>query len=190
MNNSTYHALRRLGWGFVLIMIDIHIMFLDILPDFIGYIMVATALHQLGAIHPVFRKAKWIAIIMIFLSLPSLIMGSNLSISEFSSFSIEKFLYSGGIMAIHMLMVYWIFNGLYSITKEIGGNAPLLDSISIRRNLYLALYVTQLFVYPFLLNVEESWFLLFIAFAVLSFIMEFLFLRLPFRVSRLISRSR
>lgn len=188
MSTSLYSALRRLGWGLVVQIIDFNLFFFDLLPDFIGYIMMASALHQLSSEHSIFKRAKWTAIAMIFLSLPSVAMKTNITNSDFSSIPLSLHLYSQAMMALHVLLAFWVFNGLYALAQQ-AGHSILLDSIHIRRNLYLLIFITQLIFYPFLLNVDDSWMMLLIVFGILALIMEFLFLRLPFRLSKIISRS-
>lgn len=187
MNTSEYHALRRLGWGFVIAIVDFRIVFFDLLPDFIGYIMIASALHQMSSLQPVFNKAKWVAITMIFLSVPEMFMQSNVTLSDFSSIPLKPQLYSQALLALHALLAFWIFKGLGVMAQQ-AGQTVLLESVNTRRNLFLTVYVSQLVFYPFLLNVDDSWVMLLIVFGVLSFIMELLFIRLPFRFSKITSQ--
>ncbi|MGM0884573.1 MAG: hypothetical protein ACQEXQ_26485 [Bacillota bacterium] len=188
MSTSLNPVLRRLGWGLVFQIIDIHIVFFDLLPDFIGYIMMASALHKLSTEHYLFRRAMWVATAMIFLSLPGVVMKSNIAISDFASIPLSQHLYSQAMLALHVLLAFWIFNGLYAIAQQ-AGDSHLLDSIINRRNLYLVIFITQLIVYPFFLNVDDSWLTLFIVFGILGLIMELMFIRLPFRLAKVISRA-
>jgi len=174
--------LRRLGWGLVIAMIDIRVWFFDLLPDIIGYIMIVSALQHLSSSQPVFKKAKYIAIVLIILSIPVFFTQTNVTITEFSSIPLTVHLYSQLLLILHILMVYWIFNGLIGMLKQ-EGPILLLDAAVSRRNTYLVLNLAMVIFYPFLLNVEESWSMLIIVFGILSFIMELLFIRLPFRLS-------
>jgi hypothetical protein len=61
-------------WGLLFIVVDIRIGPIDfILPDFVGYILIFKGLTSLASEHRDFRKAKALAGVMIFVSLPSLI---------------------------------------------------------------------------------------------------------------------
>jgi hypothetical protein len=157
-------------------------MYFDLLPDFIGYIMIATALHHLGSTQPLFNRAKWVAIAMIFLTLPHVLMQSNVTLSGFQSLSIKLHLYSEGLLALHVLMAYWIFGAL-ALMAQHTGQKVLLATMQIRRDVYLVINVSQLVLYPFLLNVEASWIMMLFGFGILSLSMELLFIRLPFRFS-------
>ncbi|XEC94456.1 hypothetical protein AB6A23_24590 [Paenibacillus tarimensis] len=184
MNASMYRAFRRLGWGFVIILLDIRIVFFDLLPDFIGFIMIASAFQHLSAYQTVFNKAKWVSIAMIFLSIPEMFMPYNVSFPEFVVAPLKLQLYSQAMLALHVLSAYWTFIGLGAMAKQAGQTA-LLNTVTTRRDFFLVIYVSELIFYPFLLNVEASRIMLLIAIMALSFIVELLFIRLPFRFSKI-----
>jgi hypothetical protein len=187
LNTTLYSSFRRLGWGFVFTIVDFRIVFFDLMPDFIGYIMIVSALHKMSSIQSVFNKAKWVAIAMIFLAIPQVLMKSNVALSDFSSIPLMLHLYPQALLALHVLLVFWIFNGLGAMAQQ-AHQTVLLDSVYIRKILYLVIYISQLIFYPFLLNLDDSWNILLIVLVVLSLIMELLFIRLPFRFSKIISR--
>jgi len=67
-------AFIRIFWGLLFVALDIRISSIDlILPDFIGYILIVKGLNSLAPEHRGFRRARVFAVIMIFLSIPSLI---------------------------------------------------------------------------------------------------------------------
>lgn len=66
-------AFIKIFWGLLFVVLDIRISSIDILPDFIGYILIVKGLTLLAPEHRGFRKARVLAIIMIFVSIPSLI---------------------------------------------------------------------------------------------------------------------
>lgn len=64
----------RIFWGLLFVVLDIRINSIDlILPDFIGYILIANGLSLLAPQDRWFRRARLFAIIMAFVSIPSLI---------------------------------------------------------------------------------------------------------------------
>ncbi len=68
------NASRRILWGLVFVLFDIRFNSIDlILPDFIGYILIAQGLREFVTAQRAFRKARYLAILMIFLSLPNLV---------------------------------------------------------------------------------------------------------------------
>jgi hypothetical protein len=64
----------KIFWGLLFVVLDIRIDSIDfILPDFIGYILIVKGLSLLAPEHRGFRKARVFALIMIFVSIPSII---------------------------------------------------------------------------------------------------------------------
>ena len=85
MNPSMRSALRRLGWGLVFPLVDLHLGSFDVLPDLIGYIMIRIALGQLGTVDISFKKASWLAAVLIFLSLPQLMVKTSIDINQLTT---------------------------------------------------------------------------------------------------------
>jgi hypothetical protein len=64
----------RIFWGLLFVVLDIRMNSIDwILPDFVGYILIASGLSALVQYHQWFRTARLVAIILIFVSLTSLV---------------------------------------------------------------------------------------------------------------------
>ena len=64
----------KIFWGLLFVALDIRINSIDLLlPDFVGYILIVKGLTLLSTEHHYFQKARLAAVVMIFLSLPSLI---------------------------------------------------------------------------------------------------------------------
>lgn len=184
MNPSMRSALRRLGWGLVFPLVDLHLGSFDVLPDLIGYIMILIALGQLGTVDISFKKASWLAAVLIFLSLPQLMVKTSIDINQLTTAPLGMHAYIQGTAILHALLAYLIFQGLYAVARPI---APpeLLDTIVIRRKLYMVVFVAQLIFYPFLLNMEESWAIMLLFIGIFLFIAELLLVRLPFRLSHI-----
>jgi hypothetical protein len=65
---------NNIFWGLLFVVLDIRINAIDlILPDFMGYILIFKGLTLLAPEHRGFRKARVLAVIMFFVSIPSLI---------------------------------------------------------------------------------------------------------------------
>ena len=176
---------RRIGWGLIFQFFDFHIMNVDLLPDFIGYILIATALQELGTIHIAFVKAKWAAAIMIMASLLNVFIPANFTISNLGTMPLWMQIYAQAMVGVHLLMAYWLFNGMeYTVKRHQLQNMMLLEDIRFRRFIYMTIIVIQLILYPFHLNLERSWTGWLFLFSFIALILEFLFLRLPFRLSK------
>ncbi|OBZ13698.1 hypothetical protein [Bacillus sp. FJAT-26390] len=183
MKTSLNSALRRLRWGLVIAFLDIRIGYVDILPDFIGYMMIASALHAMSTYQPVFNKAKWIAIVLVVVSMPNALIHTGIFLSDFTAVPIQQQLYAQALLGLHVVLAYLVFEGLGLLAKQ-DGQEILLDSVRSRKCLYMVILAAQLIFYPFLLNLDKSWISLFILLALFSFIAELHFVRLPFRFSK------
>ena len=176
-------ALRRMGWGLLFELIDIRILAFDILPDFIGYILLATALSALGSLHAGFSRARWAAIAMIALTLPNVMVESNAGFADMPVLPLELHLYGQALLAVHVVMAYWMFDGLRHIAVR-AGDSGLQAAAELRMKLYMAVNFAQLAAYPFVLNAGDDRIGLLLAAGVLAFIMELLLLGLTFKTAK------
>jgi len=181
-------ALRRIGWGLVFELIDIRIGYFDVLPDFVGYILIAAGLHALGGLHAGFRRARWVAVLMIALTLPHVLMESTVTMTNMAALPLGMHAYVQLLLALHVLMAYWIFGGLRDMAHQ-AADRDMEDAAATRMYFYMGINFAQLVAYPFILNVGDDMMMLFLALGVLGMIAELLFLRLPFRLAKLRPRE-
>lgn len=177
-------SLRRLGWGLVFPILDLHVGHFDVFPDFIGYIMILVALNQLGTGVGGFKPASMLAAVLLLLSLPQLVIKASIDINELTSAPLGMYVFIQGSVVLHAMLVYFIVRGLYTIAKPI---APpeLLDALVSRLRLYMVLVAAQLIFYPFLLNFGEDLAVLFLLIGIVMLIAEILLIRIPFRMSHI-----
>lgn len=65
---------NRIFWGLLFVVLDIRISSVDlVLPDFVGYILIASGLSRLAPHHQWFRTARILAIVLVFVSLTTLV---------------------------------------------------------------------------------------------------------------------
>lgn len=193
MGGSSVFNLRWLGWGFVIVLLDIRIGGFDLLPDAIGCILIAVSLHQFslsGAKD--FRKAKMAAIALIFASLPAWLFVPGIDTvnsAAFADIPLSRHLYFQALTALHVLLAYWCFDGYFAIARQ-AGRTELLDTIHFRKNMYMILAVLQFIVYPFLLNAESGLGRLLFVLGICSLVAELLLIRIAFRLSHTARPSR
>ena len=63
---------NKMFWGFIVIFLDFRIGGFDIIPDFVGFIMIFQALSELELKNDIFSKARNFAGPMILLSIPDI----------------------------------------------------------------------------------------------------------------------
>jgi uncharacterized membrane protein len=177
-------SLRRLGWGLIFPVLDLHLGFFDVLPDFIGYLMILVALNQLGTGVGGYKPASMLAAVLLFLSLPQLVIKASIGINEFAAVPLGMHAFAQGMVVLHGLLVYFTVRVLYTIARPIAG-PELLDSLVSRLRLYMALMAAQLIFYPFLLNLDEDLTVVFFLIGIVIIIAELLLIRIPFRMSHI-----
>lgn len=177
-------AFRQLGWGFVFTLFNIFLFGVDVLPDFIGYIMIALALREISRRLTFFTKAKWTSYVLIFASLPEAVQGSGINFLHINQNSMQLNLIPAALLLLHTLLVYWIFKALIAVawTYEL---RDLRHITAMRGTFYLIVNVSMLIILPFLLNGTYMWAATILPIcALLTIIAEFLFLRLFYRYAK------
>ncbi|MCX7748352.1 MAG: hypothetical protein N2645_15930 [Clostridia bacterium] len=172
---SYYH---KLFWGFILLLIDIRIQNVDVLPDFIGYILITYGLTKLALQHPSFGKARYGSFLLIFFSLPEVYQVTFQS-SEmgYSNTLIYMMIFSLILSFIHLGMVYFIFQAIIDLSMKNGRN-DLSSRAKIRLNAYFIIYFLSLFSTPFSININNDYMLFFFIPLIPIFIVELLLIGL------------
>ncbi|RXT01914.1 hypothetical protein [Ammoniphilus sp. CFH 90114] len=172
-------AYQRLFQGFLLILLDLRIQFFDILPDFVGYILVFRALGILASQHLNFSKAKPFALALIFLSLTNLLPFTQANLLEYS-FSTQELgwlVIGQAIILTELFLLYWIIQGIYEVAKD-RGNEELQEKAQFRWKFYFIATSVLLVYTPFALNLDPAWVQLMILFVVALFLAMLLILGL------------
>ncbi|MFK4998462.1 hypothetical protein ACI2OX_17435 [Bacillus sp. N9] len=111
-------VINRIFWGLMLVLLDIHIVFIDLLPDFIGYLLIASALGTLQPFSTKFSKAKGIAYALAFLSLPYLLVPQMNILKELQP-SFGTMLANTLYHLMHTVFVFIYCMGLLSWQKTV-----------------------------------------------------------------------
>ena len=144
---------RKLSWGFLFILLDINIIFVDILPDFIGYLLILSALLQLESYYPGYKKGFPAAFLLFLLSFLSLGAGFGLQGSSFSQSPLWI-----GINGLHsallLVLVYVLLSTFtrHAISQE---RLALAESSRNRMRFFCTLQVAVLVVTPYMLNTTD-----------------------------------
>ncbi|ABR50301.1 hypothetical protein Amet_4221 [Alkaliphilus metalliredigens QYMF] len=171
----------RLFWGLLITFFDIRFNEFNLLPDFVGYIIIFSALGGLTNYHDIFKKARPLAFVLIFLTIPDLYRGDpNLlagaeGLLSYSMLEMGVNMISG---IIELLLAYYIFEGtrILAVERELKELAQQCHS---RWKAYLIIRFLLLLGQPFIWNVPQGiilggWILLGIG----GFIIQILFIAL------------
>lgn len=161
---------NRLFWGMIFIIFNINIGFINILPNFVGYLLIYSGLKILSTQHEIFNKGKPLAVILTLLILKDILnfQNNNFLNGEFQ-INIWLLLISSVTMIINIYLMYIICKGIYLLSQERG-----IDELSkvtkTRWKFYLVFSVISLFYLPLSLNLPNYSNLLFIIISFLKLI--------------------
>lgn len=148
-------AYNKLFWGMMFIIFNIYLGAINILPNFIGYILIISALDTLVNQHEIYRKGKIPAAILIVITLKDIvnIENANLLNGEF----INPWLLAIGTVErlLNLYLMYIICKGIYLLADE-RFIMELKHSAKDRFKAYLLISVISLFYTPFSLNLSRD----------------------------------
>ncbi len=125
-------ALRfnQIFWGLILVILDLEINGFDVLPDVVGYILVAIGSGGLKDISPKFRLAGALSWSLLFLSLLGFVVASNFATAL-------HFVH----LAVNCTMMWNLLGGVMAFC-DAHGRQDLTELASRRRVMYVILIVS------------------------------------------------
>lgn len=149
-------ACSLIFWGLLVVLIDIRIAFIDVLPDFIGYVFVLTGLAKLRSLNSGFKLAwiaAWIQFVLSFL--PLIGIRAEISLTGGEPSTIGTLGFAALAAAVGLIFYYGVCEGIRTVALE-RGRAPLASSA--RRLWYwsFAIEALWLFSLPYQLNYGQG----------------------------------
>lgn len=125
MNTST--RFRQIFWGLLLVILDLKLNGFDVLPDFIGYILVAVGCGGLASLSRRFSTAQTLSGVLVVLSLVGFVFPTDLA-----------FLYGLVYLAVDCAMIWFLLGGVMEFASA--RERPDLERLaSSRRVAYVVL---------------------------------------------------
>lgn len=149
-------------WGLILVFIDINI-YINILPDFIGYLLIALGSFHLVQHSSIFHKAKILAYILTVLSLPQIIDITTYQEGDWShEFPAPSsnwvydanwywLIYDQAISILLIILVFLICQGIAQIAQQLHREDILLES-KVTNYLFIGINIVYLSLTPFSMN--------------------------------------
>ncbi|MDG5789079.1 hypothetical protein QA612_16605 [Evansella sp. AB-P1] len=162
-------AYNYLFWGFIITFININIG-INLMPDFIGYIIIVIGLTKLVDYSTYFSKGKLFAFILIFYSIPNF-FGFGETVGGHDQYQLEWswLLFEQLGVLLQLFLIGFICYGIVEHAKKSELN-ELVEVAIFRWKLLLTVSALQLALTPFLLNFD-----LLLTFLFLIMIMMFIF---------------
>ncbi|MCI3920952.1 hypothetical protein MO973_11970 [Paenibacillus sp. TRM 82003] len=144
---ATYFS--RIGWGFLLVLIDVRIGGFDLAADALGYGMMFFAMDELAKAYPPYRIPSAIAKALTAGAVLELLPGFLPSGADTTEWT--PLLY-GNVMLLAKLILVYTF--LVRVERHMDGTAtePFLAAVRARRWFYAVVAGASLFVAPFAVN--------------------------------------
>ncbi|MGE6486684.1 hypothetical protein [Paenisporosarcina sp. NPDC076898] len=146
-------AFKYMIGGFLLVLIDIHNF--DILPDPIGYMMIASGIHQLGARQPNALRAEITAYLLMALSIPTLFLSGQL-LNPMQINSTGWVAYGLSVTVTNLILIYFVFRMLI---HEVDYPIETAEKPNRTRKLmivYMAISLSSAFIQPFLIHMKQG----------------------------------
>ncbi|WP_223702261.1 hypothetical protein [Sutcliffiella deserti] len=176
-------GINKIIWGLVFALFNINFGFINLLPDVIGYAMIAYGASELG-----FEKAKKWAVWLALLSFPSIINlnGNLLEGIQMTPMYFASTIYHAIIVLFHIVLIYEILKALIKLAEQ-KGLETIVGKAKKRINQYTIITIIYLVGMSFVINMDELISLTFLVLiSVLIFIMEIIIIFLIREFSRLL----
>lgn len=177
---------KRLFWGFLFVFLEIHI-FIDILPDPIGYFMIFSGLVLLLKYIPDSKAGKhairW-AQALIFLSIPTVFISQN-EINQLGNIPNLWGSYTFFLGLLKIVLMFYIFQFMIQLAAHVGAEQLLNKTTSFMKvYLFTILFIT--FLETFAINTISNIFTGAMVFSVvILLILQIYFLVLLWRFSKI-----
>jgi hypothetical protein len=162
---------NKLFWGMIFIIFNINIGIINLLPNFIGYILIFSGLGILSEQHDIYGKGKTPAVILTIITVKDIVNMGNINFLN-GQYQINNLWFSAAGVVEKLLSLYLIFiicKGIYLLAEE-GGFTELRDSAKGRFTFYFGISVFFLFYSPFAMNLPRNTNMLMAIFVIINII--------------------
>ncbi|WP_449537642.1 hypothetical protein [Ferdinandcohnia sp. Marseille-Q9671] len=143
---------NRMFWGFIFILLDIHILVIDILPDPIGYYLILSSLRFVTPENRLGNRIKWLTTGLIIISIPTIFVQQTVDHSP--GFS-PWWTYSSALGIGKLLLVFFLFQLIMEIVTSLEDIA-LIHRSSQTFSMYMWVMVIITFSDAFLINFSND----------------------------------
>lgn len=161
-------GIDKIFWGYLLIFLDFRINNFDLLPDFVGYILIIVGLSRLSYLSDSFDEARiyaWISLILSFLNLFRITNG----ISEIPGWFWIYYIIGGLIAVVIDILLYnHLISGIQQIAVSCG-NEEYADKSQRIFNWLVAVIISNFLFGAIVLFLGENAFTVFLTIALIIF---------------------
>ncbi|MCC3356046.1 hypothetical protein [Bacillus sp. REN16] len=173
---------KRIFWGYIFILIEIHLFVIDLLPDPIGYYFIYSGISAVSPENRIGNKLKKLLIVLMIISIPTLFiqqndLGSSAGISLWDHYS---FLFEW----LRLVLVYFVFRLIMEFVTTIEDKFIASRSSRIFK-VYMTVMLIITFTHTFAMNLSNNIIVGYLFLTIpLGFIMEIMFLVLVWKLDK------
>ncbi|WP_010098766.1 hypothetical protein [Ornithinibacillus scapharcae] len=110
-------AFRKIFWGYLLVFLEVHFIFIDVLPDPVGYFLIYSGVSSLVSDYPIGNRAKNWALLLMILSIPSVFISQNdmNEVQYLTAWSI----YESIMGLLKIILVFYVFQLMLAISNRL-----------------------------------------------------------------------
>ncbi|MEH7385282.1 hypothetical protein V7147_07735 [Bacillus sp. JJ1521] len=177
---------KRMFWGFIFILLEIHLFVIDILPDPVGYYLIYSGIAALTPENRIGSKLKKLLIGLMIISIPTVFLQQNANVNEFGSFVNIALLdiYTFILEISKLILVFFVFRLIMEVVTPIG-DKYLIRRCSKTFKIYMTVMLPISLSHTFAMNLSSNAKLAYLFFTIpLGFIMEIMFLVLLWKLHK------
>ena len=168
-------AFLKMFWGFLFVLLEIHIIVVDILPDPIGYILIILGLAWFRESYDVAKKAHQFAIGLAVLSIPSVFVSQQV-VDQVGTFGSSSGIYGFIMQGLNLVLVFMVFKLLLKVAYDEGGS-ELVRGTGILFKMYMTVLIFALILPIFTVGVVNQAFTsIVIVTSLLALVLEIVYL--------------
>ncbi|MDR4889701.1 hypothetical protein RGU12_19590 [Fredinandcohnia sp. QZ13] len=177
---------KRVFWGYIFILLEIHLFIVDILPEPIGYYLIFSGIAAVPAESRIGNKLKKLLIGLIIISIPTVFIQQNATGNEFGSYVGISLLdyYTSLLEILKLILVFFVFQLIMEVVKATN------DDFLARRSaqtfkIYMPVMLLITFSHTFAMNFSTNIMAGYLFFTIpVGLIMEIMFLVLLWKLHK------
>ncbi len=165
-------------WGFVFILLEIHLIFVDILPEPIGYYLIFSSLVGVSSESRTGNLLKKLLILLILISIPTVFIQQNVNGNELGSFvGIPIWdTYTFLLEIFKLVIVFLVFQVIMTVVSALGDEV-LISRSSQTFKIYMTVMLLITLIHTFAMNFSRDIIMGYLFFTIpLGLFMEIMFL--------------
>ncbi|WP_408009742.1 hypothetical protein ACJROX_05415 [Pseudalkalibacillus sp. A8] len=148
-------AFAKMFWGFLFVLVEIHIIAFDLLPDPLGYFFIYLGLEKIRSEYKTGNWSRLVALILFAFSLPTIfIQQTN---NDFTGVSMSDGwpLYMNALGIGKLILVFYVFQIMIKLAQQFGDEAILRRTEQTFKAYIIAMLIVSC-VQPFLMNTSRD----------------------------------